>query len=161
MDGTVQLLAYGLDDITYALHLHAVVRVFPAVEVTPLPDAPGSVLGIINVRGRVVPVINMRKKLRLPEREIELQDQLIMATTARRTVALVVDAVAGVVECPESELAGARDVVADGYGEGFIEGVVTLGNGMVLIQSLDRFLSSEEEERLDASLQKGVGTVSL
>ena len=72
MEKSNQLVVFALDDQRYALHLSAVDRVVPMVRVTPLPKAPDIVIGVVNVQGRVIPVINMRRRFRLPEREAAL-----------------------------------------------------------------------------------------
>ncbi len=59
-------IVFTLDEQRYALHLSAVERVICVVEITPLPKAPEIVLGIINVGGQIIPVIDMRKRFRLP-----------------------------------------------------------------------------------------------
>lgn len=87
------LIIFTLDDQRYALPLPAVDRVVRMVAIIPLPNAPDIVLGVVNFQGRVIPVIDVRRRFRLPEREIALTDQLLVAHTARRPVALVADAV--------------------------------------------------------------------
>ena len=64
--------------------------------------------GVINIRGRIIPVVDVRKRFNLPEREISLSDHLIIARTARRSVVLLADAVSGVVERPEEEITASR-----------------------------------------------------
>jgi len=75
------LLVFRLDDQRYAFFLSIVVEVVRAVEITPLPSAPDIILGIINVRGTVVPVVNLRTRFRLPERNLEPDDRIIIART--------------------------------------------------------------------------------
>ncbi|MBI4285829.1 MAG: chemotaxis protein CheW [Chloroflexi bacterium] len=145
-----QLLVFTLDEQRYALRLASVARVTRAVAITPLPKAPDIVLGIVNVQGEIVPVINIRKRFRLPEREIALSDQLILACTVRREVILVADAVTGVIESPEGKIiAGDRILPNIDY----VAGVMKLDDGVVLIHDLDRFLSLEEEQTLDVALE--------
>ena len=83
----VRLVVFLLDDRCFGLHLDAVDRVLPAVDITPLPKAPEIVLGLINVKGKVTPVLDVRRRFRLEEREVGLQDHFIVARTSRRTVA--------------------------------------------------------------------------
>lgn len=120
------------------------------VDVTPLPHAPDGVLGVVNVQGRVIPVINVRRRFDLPEREINLTDQMVIAHTARRPVALVVDAVIGVLEYSEQEVVGPQDVLPDLR---YVEGVVKLDGELILIHDLDKFLSLEEETALDRAME--------
>ena len=79
MEKLNQLVVFFLNEQKYALYLPAVERVVSAIEVTPLPQAPDNVLGIINVMGKVITVVNIRKRFGLPEREIDLSDQFIIA----------------------------------------------------------------------------------
>jgi len=82
MEGFIRLVVFTLDEQRYALRLSAVERIVRVVEVPPLPKAPEIVLGIVNVQGRVLPVVNIRRRFRLPEREAGLRDQLILALTS-------------------------------------------------------------------------------
>jgi len=145
----MMLVAFSLDDRAYALHLPAVERVVRIVEVTPLPDASGIVAGVVNVRGQVIPVIDVRKRFLLPARKLHLSDQLIVARTSRRTVALIADTVTGVVECDEADVIAAEAILP---GMEYVKGVAKLGNGMLLIQDLESFLSLEEDRLLRDAL---------
>ena len=147
----LQLVVFALEDQRYALHLSAVERIVRAVEMTPLPKAPEIVIGVINAQGRIIPVFNIRRRFHLPEREIELSDQLIIANTARRTVALVVDTVDGVIERLSEEITPADQVLPRIE---YVEGIVKLENGLVLIHDLDKFLSIDEETKLDEAVNK-------
>ncbi|MBI2998358.1 MAG: purine-binding chemotaxis protein CheW [Deltaproteobacteria bacterium] len=149
MSALEHLVVFTLDGQRYALYLPVVERVVRAVEVTPLPKAPEIVLGVINVQGRIVPVVNMRKRFRLPEGELKLGDQIVIARTSRRAVALVVDAVSGVMQVSEKDFVSPKQIVP---GTEYIEGVVKLEDGLVLIYDLDQFLSLDEERTLDTSL---------
>jgi purine-binding chemotaxis protein CheW len=148
-DDSLRLIVFTLDEQRYALHLEAVERIVRLAEVTPLPKAPEIVLGVVNVQGRVLPVINIRRRFRLPEREEDLRDQLILARTSRRPVALVVDAVGGVVERTAKQATPAESIVS---GTEYVEGVVKLADGLVLIHNLETFLSLEEETKLGKAL---------
>lgn len=151
MSESCHLVVFTLDDQRYALHLSAVERTIRMVEITPLPKAPETVLGVINVKGRIVPALDIRRRFGLPERKMGLSDHLIIARTAKRTVALAVDGTDGVIERP------ARDIIPPGLivpGLEHVEGVVKLEDGMVFIHDLDGFLSLEEEQALEAAIGK-------
>lgn len=151
MSNSAELVVFTLHEQRYALPLSAVERIVRAAEVTPLPKAPGIVLGIINVQGRVIPVLNIRKRFLLPEREIEVGDYFIIANTSTRTVALVVDEVRGVAKCSEEEVIDPKKILP---GMEYVEGVLKLEDGMILIHDLDTFLSLEEEEALEDAISK-------
>ena len=150
MDRTSQLVVFALDDQRYALRLSAVDRVARMVHVTALPKAPDIVTGVVNVQGRIIPVVNMRRRFGLPERPApSLTDRLVLAHTTRRPVALVADAVSGVLEYPAEEIVETERIVPN---VGYIEGVAKLKDGLILIHNLDQFLSLEEEGQLEQAL---------
>ena len=143
------LVVITLDEQRYALRIAAVERIARMVEITPLPAAPPAVSGMVNVQGRILPVYDLRRRFGLPQREIALTDQFIIARTARRPVALVADAVTEVIACAESDLIAAENILP---GVAYVEGVVKLKDGLILIHSLDKFLSLEEEQALNRAL---------
>lgn len=146
----IALLVFTLDDWKCALPLSAVERTYRAVAVTALPGAPDIVMGIVNVRGIVHPVINLRGCFRLPQKVLSPSDNLVIGHTSKRPVALVVDGIAGVIECARQEIAAADTILP---GMEYVSGVARLRDGMILIHDLDRFLSLEEEAVLDRALE--------
>ncbi len=144
-------VVFSLDGQRYALHLSAVERVIRVVEMTSLPKTPDIVLGIVNVEGQIIPIVNIRKRFRLPERELDLSDVLIIAQIPRRTVALVADNVSGVIEGSEQDITEAKEIFPRME---YVKGVVKLKDGLVLIHDLDKFLSLEEDKELDSALKK-------
>ena len=149
MGDTVQLLLFRLDHQRYALPLATVEHVVQSVEVTPLPHAPTIVLGAINVHGQVLPVLNVRRRFLLSEREVVPTDWFLIAHTARRTVVLVVDQSDGLVERPRTEIIPSSQVAP---GLDAFPGVVRLDDGLVLIHDLDQFLSLDEARTLDDAI---------
>lgn len=146
-----QYVVFTLDGQRYALYLSTVERIIRVVEITPLPKAPEIVLGIINIGGQIIPAVNIRKRFRLPERELNLSDVLIITQTPRRTVALMADDVSGVIEGPEQDITEAKEILPRME---YVKGVVKLKDGMILINDLDKFLSLEEEKALDDAMSK-------
>ncbi|MBI5741830.1 MAG: purine-binding chemotaxis protein CheW [Nitrospirae bacterium] len=146
----MDLFIFKLEEQLYALRLASVERVFRIVEITALPKAPDVVFGVINVHGRIVPVMNVRKRFGLPERGPSLSDQLVLARTSRRSVALVAEGVQGIIEKNETDIIGREEIIP---GIEHVEGVVKLEGGMVFIHDLDRFLSVEEEDTLDRAME--------
>lgn len=154
MSEAIQLVVFSLDELRYALHLFTVERIIASVAATSLPKAPDIVLGVINVHGNILPLLNLRKRFNLPEKEMDLSDQIIIAHISRRTVALVVDEVLSVIDISPQEMITAEEIVP---GMEYIEGVTKLKDGMILIHDLDKFLSLEEEEMLEKA-QRDKGT---
>lgn len=144
------IVVLSLDEQRYALWLSSVERVLPALFVTPLPKAPEIVLGVIDVQGEIVPVVDLRKRFRLPPRDMALDDHVVLARSPRRRLALVVDKVAGVEVADRAQCVG---VEALPPGSGYVAGLVKTKEGLVLIHDLGTFLGLEEERALDAALE--------
>ncbi|MBI4378298.1 MAG: purine-binding chemotaxis protein CheW [Nitrospinae bacterium] len=151
MDNPIHLVIFILDNHRFALPLSSVERVIRLVEITPLPKAPEIVIGIVNMQGRVIPVVNIRKRFRLPEREIELTDHVIILQAKKNTLGAVVDTVSGVFEYPEHKIINTENIFP---GIEYIDGVVKLEDGLILIHNIDRFLSLKEERMLNGAIKK-------
>ena len=149
MSQSSHLVVFQIDEQHFALHLHAVKRTIRAVEITPLPHAPEVILGIINVQGSILPVFNTRKRFHLPEREVALNDQFILAASSQRVVALVADAVKDVVEVQELDIIRAESILP---AMEYVDGVVKLESGLLLIHDLDTFLSLDEGKLFDEAV---------
>jgi purine-binding chemotaxis protein CheW len=146
---------FTVDNQCYALRLSAVGRVVRVVEITGIPKAPDLVLGVINVHGAVIPVVNIRRRFGFPERETRLSDQLIIAKTSHRKIALVVDAVSGLMAIPEEKITRAGSILPEGD---YIEGVAKFEDGLILIHDLEKFLSLDEERKLEEAITAGQDT---
>jgi len=144
------LVIFSLENRQFGLHLFTVERIVRAVDVTPLPKAPEIVFGIINMQGRIIPVLNIRKRFCVAEKEIEPSDQFIIANTSKRLVALVVDSVIGILQHPGQEIISAEEILPT---IDYVEGVIKIEGDIILIHNLEQFLSLEEEKTLDNALK--------
>ncbi len=128
------LLVFTLEGQSYALRVACVGKIIRAVEVTVTPEIPWAMLGIINIHGQVVPVVNLRRYLHLPERDVDVNDRFIIVRGAAREVALVADSVAGVVIPPAWD----PDAAGEGLSGHDSEGVVKGDDGLVFILDPER-----------------------
>lgn len=151
MNRLIRLVNFNLDDQKYALFLSSVIRIIRVVEITRLPKAPEIVLGVINMNGLIIPVFDIRKRFHLPQREMQLEDQLIIAHTSTHTVALLVDSVNDVLEISKEKMIAGENILP---GLDYIEGVVKTDDGMVLIHDLEQFLSLQEEKALNEAMEE-------
>ena len=143
-------VAFRLDRHRYALPLNVVERVVRAAEVTALPHAPAVVIGAVNVHGRVLPVLNLRRRFLVPERRIVPADWFLLARTVRRTVVLAIDEADGLIERPSAEILPSEHIAP---GLDAFPGVVRMPDGLILIHDIDRCLSLDEDRMLDTAMQ--------
>ncbi|HET9954378.1 MAG TPA: chemotaxis protein CheW [Polyangiaceae bacterium] len=170
MTGDSQIVICSLDGQRYGLWLSAVERVIRMPWITPLPDAPPIVLGVVKIRGELRAVVDLRQRFQLPARAVRASDRLLLARTAQRSVALRVDDVLGVetlrredwVEAerllPVTGMApsaspdlGGLSLLGMGEPRGMV-GVVQRGD-LTFIHDLDHCLSSAERTALQHALQ--------
>ena len=149
MSERTKVVVFRLDEHRYALSIDNVERIVRAVEVTPLPGSPEIVLGAISVAGRILPVLDMRRRFGLPQREITPADHFLIGRTAQRTVVLAIDQADGVIDTDPGTVTASADIVPS---LAHVQGVARLDDGLALIHDLDTFLSSDEAFSLDAAM---------
>jgi purine-binding chemotaxis protein CheW len=154
METLHKLVLFNLDEQRCALDLSVVERGIRIVEITPAPGASPVVLGVINMSGRIVPVLNTRTLLGLPDKEVGLDDHLLIALASGFTVALLMDEIAGVVDFDARKYIASEDIFPD---IGKMEGAVRLEEGIIFIYDLNRFLSGEDLACINTVHTKGTG----
>lgn len=127
---TVQLLTFKLDDQEYALDIANVVQVVRIVALTRPPKAPDYVEGLFNLRGKVIPVINVRKRYALPTKPHDLDTQLLIAKANGRMMAITVDAVSEVLTLPVDSI---EPPEAIGPEMEYLSAVGKVGDRLILI----------------------------
>jgi purine-binding chemotaxis protein CheW len=151
MSETVRLVVFRLDELRIALALEVVERIVRAVEVTPLPRAPAMVLGAIQVAGEVLPVLNLRRRFKLPNSGITPAQHFVITRIPGRRVVLIFDESFGVTEVPAEHIRTGAQVIP---GLELLRGIVALDEGLVLIDDLEKFLTPDEESALDEALKE-------
>ena len=143
------LVVFQIGEHQFAVGVAAVERVLRAVEIEPVPDAPRGVRGVINLRGRIVPVFDLAARFGQPAREVRASDHLVIARTHWRTVALLVDSVVGVVDRSNARVTPAEEILPDLE---CISGVMKVDGGLVLVHDVEKFLSIEDHAALQLAL---------
>jgi purine-binding chemotaxis protein CheW len=144
-----EVLVFEVGGQTYALPTADVVELLRAVAITPLPDAPAVIEGIVDVRGRVLPVFGLRARFRLPFKALDPSDHFIVASAGARRVILRVDRATHLALVDEAKVQPSETL---GPAAGYVSGVARLDDGLVLIHDLTTFLSAAEAESLDEAL---------
>jgi purine-binding chemotaxis protein CheW len=145
-----EYLIFELASRRYGLPAEDVREIVRVVPIARLPGAPAAVEGIINVRGRVVPVLDVRRKFGLPAKPLEHTDHLIIAGIEDRVTALRVDRAVGLSRVDASDLEELRSIAPSGAG---IRRVAKVLDDMVLIpDDLRSLLSDAEASALEAVL---------
>lgn len=145
----LELLVFDVGDRRLALRARDVHEVIRAVAIAPLPKAPPVVEGVINVRGTLMPVLDLRKRFGLPPVPITPEQHFILARAGPRPVALRVDRALDLTIVPEDAVESATRVVPRAE---YVAGLARLADGVLVIHDLERFLSLDEEQQVDAAV---------
>lgn len=147
-DPILQWVTFKLDNETYGINVMRVQEVLRYTEIAPVPGAPSYVLGIINLRGNVVTVIDTRQRFGLHSGEISDNTRIVIIEADKQVVGIMVDSVAEVVYLRQSEIETAPNVGNEESAK-FIQGVCNKNNELLILVELDKMMSEEEWSELE------------
>lgn len=146
-DEVLQWVTYRLGEETYGINVMQVQEVLRYTEIAPVPGAPDYVLGIINLRGNVVTVIDTRARFGLPSSETTDNTRIVIIESDEQVVGILVDSVAEVVYLRSSEIDSAPNVGTEESAK-FIQGVSNRDGELLILVDLNKLLSDEEWEEI-------------
>ncbi len=139
MSDLLQLVTFSLGSEEYAVDILKVQEINRMKEITRIPNAPSYVEGVINLRGKVMPVIDLRKKFGLESQENDAQSRIMIIDVQGMTIGLVVDAVSEVLRIP-SDIVDPTPPVASEAGTEFITGIAKLEDRLIILLDMDRLI---------------------
>jgi purine-binding chemotaxis protein CheW len=146
-------LTFAIGTQRFGIPIADIQEIIRAVSLTQLPKAPRIIEGLIDLRGAVIPVLNIRSRFQLPPKAIEPADHLVIARARQRVVGIRVDRAIAVIAMDERVV---DDIGAVAPTCEYVAGVAKLPDGLVLIHDLATFLSAAEAETLDAFVEEGL-----
>jgi purine-binding chemotaxis protein CheW len=147
----IEALLFELAGLRFALPMCDVIEVVRAVAIRALPAAPPITLGIIDVRGEVLPVLDVRTRFGLPPKALDPADQFLIADAGARRVALHIDAALGLETLTVLAVEDAANLPRSVQ---HVAGIAATDEGLVLIHDLKAFLTQAEAQSLDAALER-------
>lgn len=148
-DEVLQWVTYRLGEETYGINVMQVQEVLRHTEIAPVPGAPDYVLGIINLRGNVVTVIDTRTRFGLPSNDVTDNSRIVIIESDEQVVGILVDSVAEVVYLRSSEIDSAPNVGTEESAK-FIQGVSNRDGELLILVDLNKLLSDEEWEEISS-----------
>lgn len=137
-----QFLTFKLRDEDYGVEILKVQEIKGCSKITPIPNSPSYVHGVMNLRGTVVPVIDLRARFGLPATDFTQFTVIIVVNVGTRVVGLIVDAVSEVLDIPDSDIDEAPDLGAS-MNANFLSGMGKAGDRLVMLLDIDRLLGDE------------------
>jgi len=142
-DEVIQLVTFKLKDETYGINVMQVQEVLRVSEIAPVPGAPQYVLGIVNLRGNVVTVIDTRTRFGLPTGELDDASRIVIIESEGQVVGILVDSVAEVVELRHSQIDSAPNIGNEDSSR-YIQGVTSSDDSLLIVVDLNKLLTEEE-----------------
>ncbi|MFW5451120.1 MAG: chemotaxis protein CheW [Methylophagaceae bacterium] len=142
-DPILQWVTFYLENEVYGMNVMQVQEVLRITEIAPVPGAPDYVLGIINLRGNVVTVIDTRRRFGLMSKDPDESSRIIVVEVSGNVLGMLVDSVAEVVYLHQSEIDTAPSVNNDDSSR-FIQGVSSRDDNLLILVDVDKFLTEEE-----------------
>lgn len=142
-DGLLQFLCFIVDDEEYALELSETSEVIKMKEITEVPRAPLFIAGIISLRGEIIPVISLQKRLGLRVKDITSEARMAIAFHADMKIGLIVDRIMGVLRIDPNEIESASAVQQEAGAE-FIRGIAHHQERLIILLNLPMLLKMEE-----------------
>ncbi|WP_333607831.1 chemotaxis protein CheW [Arsukibacterium sp.] len=148
-DQVLQWVTFRLQEETYGINVMQVQEVLRYTEIAPVPGAPDYVLGIINLRGNVVTVIDTRARFGLASAEVTDNTRIVIIEAEKQVIGILVDSVAEVVYLKQSEIDTAPNVGTDESAR-FIQGVSNREGELLILVDLNKLLNDEEWDEISS-----------
>lgn len=143
----LQLVTFNLGSEEYAVDILKVQEINRMKEITRVPNSPDYVEGVINLRGKVIPVCSLRKKFNLEERENDIQSRIMIMDIQGITMGLIVDAVSEVLRVPAGIVEPTPPMTSNISTE-FIRGIAKLEDRLIILLDMERLIGKPEETAL-------------
>jgi len=141
---TLHLVTFSVDGEEYGIDISSVQEIIRVSQITAVPNAPDFVRGVINLRGKVIPVLNLRKRLELPDGVLTKNSRIMVVECGARVLGLLVDGVSHVIRIPTASVDTPPGEV-DGT-IAFVKGIGKIDSRLIMIMELDKVLSKEARQ---------------
>jgi len=149
-DETTQVIVFTLGDEKYGVDISQVREIIRPTKITKIPNAPDFVEGVINLRGQITTIINLRKRFGLPPKEIDNDTRIIVVEYNDAVIGMMVDTVNEVKYLSKDDIEPLPNIVTSRSEAKFLKGVGKLTDGLLILIDLNKVLSQEEVEKIKA-----------
>jgi purine-binding chemotaxis protein CheW len=143
----MQLVAFRIGKELFGVGIESIREIVRFPEVTEVPDAPAFLEGVINLRGKIVPVVNLRKRLRLSGEENTKSTRVLITENGKNMIGLHVDAVSEVLKILPEDIEAPPEMVS-AIGVEYITGVAKVDERLIILLDLQKILSIEEMKKI-------------
>ena len=148
MADVLQLVSFNLGSEEFGVDIGMVQEIVRMPEITRVPRTPDFVEGVVNLRGKIIPVVDLRKRFRLPVTETTKSTRIIIVTMNGRTVGMIVDGVSEVRRISADAVEPTPEMVASAIDASYLKGIAKLDGRLVILLDLNLVLNQEEQKQL-------------
>ncbi len=145
-----QLVVFDLNEEAYGVDIESVREIIRLQEITRVPRTPDFVEGVINLRGKVIPVVELRKRFGLPVQDRNSDNRIVNVDIGGQEIGMVVDAVTEVLRISSDSVEPPSSVITTAD-SGYLKGIAKLDDRLIIMLDLDQVLSTEEQSALSSA----------
>ncbi|MGI6621147.1 MAG: chemotaxis protein CheW [Bacillota bacterium] len=142
-----QIVAFCLGSETYGVDIQKVREIIPIQKIVPVPRAPDFVEGIINLRGKVIPVLDLRKHFGFEKKEATPEQRIVLTESEGEGIGVIVDSVSSVIRISDDAVEPPASVIA-GEANDYIQGIAKVNDSLIVLLDLTRIISDAEKRTL-------------
>lgn len=143
----MKFVTFFLEKEEYALPINQVQEINRVGEITRVPNSPTHVLGVMNLRGKIVPVIELKQRLKLGKAQINKESRIVVVEQGPKVLGLLVDRVAQVLNISSDQIESAPEEVVQLH-ENFVKSIGKIDNRMVILLDLEKVISSNNDKKM-------------
>ncbi len=143
-DGELQLVVFTIGSEEFGVEIMNIQEIIRMTNITRIPQAPAYIRGIINLRGRIIVVINLNVIMGMESKEQDENTRIIVASIGETVMGFVVDSVSEVIRLQQKNVESAPEAIADRIGTEYVLGVGKLDNRLLILLNLDKLLGAKE-----------------
>ena len=147
-DDLMQLVGFKIDREQFGVNILMVQEIIRSAPSTPVPNSPDFVEGVINLRGDILPVIDLRKRLNFELTGDNSDTWILILDIDGRVTGFIVDLVTNVIKIEESDIEAAPEIATSGLENQYINGVIDIGGTLMILLDFNRILETDELTRL-------------
>jgi len=152
MEKDLQIVGFRIGNETYGVRIGSVREIVRVPEITAVPSAPDTIEGVINLRGKIIPVMDLRKRFGLTEITTDKKNRILVVELDNKLLGLIVNSASEVLKIPPSDVEAPGSVFADGE-SGYVTGVGKLKGRLIILLDISKLLHRPELKRLEEAAE--------
>ncbi|MFW5971996.1 MAG: chemotaxis protein CheW [Bacillota bacterium] len=144
----LQFIVFSLMGEKFGVDVKQIKQIIPTTEYTHIPNSPEFIRGVINLRGEIIPIVDLRRRLSLDEDEVDDDAKIIIVELQNNSIGMQVDSVSEMIRIYEDDISAPPKIVK-GINSQYLKGVGKVNDKLLILIDLNKILTNQEVEELD------------